>query len=282
MQISQPSSGIKLFHTFTGWVQTNKPCKLALSYGFSKGEHSVTAKQVKKDELFSKENSDKLKEVYRLFAKDMLRSKRERLSKVNHILLNITSQSQRVPTPEKMRQMATRSILRDHKILNAKIKAEEYVFEKAKTALIQTYSHDYKIHIEEEAFKKNYRSHLKLAVQAIWIHAITLVLKAGDIKEIIFHRRFKLLKIQVKRAKQAYAVRMLKGAIQRLQDRKDANNVEYGCHAMLLVAAVLEPPRIQQKCEQLICSEIFNQRLVDSMRRVELLEDYLFRSRPPL
>ena len=278
MQIAQPAAGIKLFHTFTGWVQTNKPGKLALSYGFSKGEHSVTAKQVKKDQLFSKENAERLKGIYKMFAKDMLRSKRERLSKVNHILLNVASQSQRVPTPEKQRQMITRALLREQKTVNAKVKAEEYAFEKAKSALIQTYSHDYKIYLEEEAFKQNYRSHLKLAVQGIWVHAIIMVLRAQDIKEIIFRQRYKLLKEQVKRAKQTYAVRMLKTTLQRLKERKEENTVEHGCFGVLLASRLLEAERIQQRCREIIGLEVFNFHLVESVRRVNYLEDYVFRS----
>jgi hypothetical protein len=278
MQIAQPAVGMKLFHTFTGWVQSNKPGRMALSYGFSKGEYSVTAKLVKKDELFSKENADRLKTVYRLFAKDLLNSKRERLSKVNHILLNVASQSQRVPTPEKMRQLTTRAMLREQKTVNAKIKAEEYVFEKAKSALIQTYSHDFRIYLDDEEFKKNYRSHLKIAVQAIWIHAITLVSKANELKEIIFRKRYKLLKQQVKRAKQTYAVRMLKDTLNRLKLQKGQKTIQLTCQGIQLAAQMLDPVTINEKCSQLISAEIFSQRLIDNLRRVALLEDYIFRS----
>lgn len=241
-------------------VRSPKPLKAAISFNYMK----LSKEERDRDGLdpFRKENVERIRSVYNEVAQSVQTRKAALRSVVNFKEKNLVLQVMKPDPEEDQRARRFRAMIRDKKTVMAKQKSNKIVFEKVKNALIQTYSHDLKIYREEEAFKMNYKKHLKLAVQGFWIHFLLFYKITHVMTERVFNRRYSLLKDRVKRAKRIIAVKVLKECIARhMRGKADRTYVDLGM-VVKLIGTLYHHPTIYEKARDVAVRGFLNSQIV--------------------
>ena len=274
-----PSTIAKFHNTITVCFKAIKPAKIAISYSYSKMQQLLLRRD-NHDDPFSKENVEKIRGIYRqIYHKVQARKKAEK-SKPNHVKLNISSQSAR-PESHQISQRE-KSQARTVRQKDARAKSNDIAFEKVKKALLQTYMHDYKLYLQDQDEKKNYRKNLKRAICAFWIHNLIFCRFAMDLKEKIFQLRYKLLREKVDKAKRTFAVKLLKKVLEKFVIGKQNRDVMAVSNSLELYTKLLDIPKIVQECKEVIQKNLFTSWLVTTVQAKEALLARAHQSSVPL
>ena len=212
--------------------------------------------------------------------KDALGERKKRLAhRVNHVQQTILQQTQRPDRESWTREKTARSMLREQKRSEAVKKAQEHTFIKVKKALLDTYSHDLRVYQEDIDFRRHYHQHLRLAVAGFWLHALAFVECCAAMKELIFQERYKLLKVKLKKSKQAYASRLVREAIARFRSDLPLRDLLRARDGLHLVTRLLDPDRAEQQARAVVGTSLLSGALVANLRRRDQLQLYVRKSR---
>lgn len=271
-----PPSKAPISKTITVQMKSPRYLKTAVSYNFTRS----TKEDRIKDSLdpFRKENVERIKNIYHEVCGRVKSRKQALRAQVNFTERNIVLQGIK-PDPEmekKARQ--TRALIRTKKSQVARQRNNEYVFEKVKTSLLQTYSHDLKLCREEEAYKQNYKHHLKLAVQGFWIHALFVYRFGHMITERVFQKRYSMLQDRLKRAKRLIAVKALRLCIDRHMVGKQERTLKETANVLSLVGTLYDHNSIFDRVRLTLADNFLNEGIILRIKLLDQFEDLITKS----
>jgi hypothetical protein len=271
----QPSAKQKVHDTITVCLRSVFPCRVAVSFSFSKKKRGVG----KKLDPFRKEEVERIRAAYNEI-KGALAERRQRLApRVNHVQNNITHRTTR-PGPEAWtREKAARSMVRQQKQTEVAQKAQTHTFNKIRKALVDSYAHDLRVYREDIEFRKHYHNHLRLAVSGFWLHALAFVEVCAEMKERVFQERYKLLKQNLKKSKQAFASRQVREVIARFRAAQPRRDVYKAQDALQVCVRLLDVDRVEREARAVIRADLLGRALVENLRRRDLAVQYSRKSR---
>lgn len=270
----QPQKKHSIHKIITVCMKSPVPTKVAVSFTYTKFKNVSNRRQ----NPFRKEEIERISMIHKQVKVRVMERKRESSYRINHIENNIVSQSVRVDRDELSRSIQSRSAQREKKQTAAIEISNTHTFEKMKTALVRTYAHDMKLYKEDQEFKKNFKNHLKKAIAAIWIHLITFVECSVEIREKAFQERYKLLKENLKKSKQAFAIRLAKEAIHRFRSEKPMRDLERVHDCLQISVKMIDIERSQKNSRSLISNYILNSTLVQNTKRKATLFTFVDKS----
>lgn len=271
-----PPKGTIVGKTISVQIRSPKFMRTAVSFNFTKS----TKEERAKDGLdpFRKENVERINVVYNEVYKRVKSRKIAMRSQIDFEERNIVLQVQKPDPEEALKSRQVRALIRTRKTQVARQRNNEFVFEKVKHALLQTYSHDLKLCKEEEAYKLNYKRHLRLALQGFMVHFMMFYRICNVITERVFMKRYSLLQERLKRAKRIIAVRFLKECIGRhMVGKKERVNLEIGL-SFKLISSLYNHPCTVEKVKSQLSETFLSDGIVWKTKLRDCFEDMMTKS----
>lgn len=243
-------------------ITSNVHCKLKMSYSYST---KMKKKSSAREDVFRKDKVEKIYDTYYQICDRVNERKEAETSRVNFPARNILTQTMKQDPTQIAVQRRMKNLLRAKKSQIARERNNDYYFEKVKTALIQTYSHDLKMCQEEALYTQNYQKHKKLAIQGYLIHFLVFYKVFKTLSNNLHKYKFMKLQQQVKTRKRADTAKKLRECLQKNLIGKNQRLVQYACNGLEVAGKMFQESAIE-RAKDAIVIYIFNHDLYSKMR----------------